>query len=74
LQCTVRSGVWNNEKIAAALMGAAYFVVPAFSQELLVYAETGTVDITFGDERITHSTTWNTVPNDPDRQLHTSKL
>lgn len=60
------------KRTAAALMIAAYFAVPAFSQELPVYAETGTIDITFGDERITHYTTWNTVPNDPDRQVHTA--
>ena len=60
------------KRTAAALMVAAYFAVPAFSQELPVYAETGTIDITFGDERITHYTTWNTVPNDPDRQVHTA--
>jgi len=60
------------KRTAAALMVAAYFAVPAFSQELPVYAETGIIDITFGDERITHYTTWNTVPNDPDRQVHTA--
>ncbi|PWL16214.1 hypothetical protein DKP76_18695 [Falsochrobactrum shanghaiense] len=53
-------------------MIAAYFAIPAFSQELPVYAETGTIDITFGDERITHYTTWNTVPNNPDREVHTA--
>lgn len=60
------------KRTAAALVIAAYFSVPAFSQELPVYAETGTIDITFGDERITHYTTWNTVPNDPDREVHTA--
>lgn len=60
------------KRTAAALMIAAYFAVPAFSQELPVYAETGTIDIAFGDERITHYTTWNTVPNDPDREVHTA--
>lgn len=46
--------------------------VPAFSQELPEYAEMGTIDITFGDERITHHTMLNTVPNDLDRQVRSA--
>lgn len=60
------------KKTAAALMIIIYFAAPAFAQEQPIYAETGTIEITFGDERITHYTTWNSVPNDPDREVHTA--
>lgn len=57
---------------AFALLIASYFAVPALAQEVPVYTETGRIEIIFGDQHITHYTTQNTVPNDPDRQVHTA--
>lgn len=47
-------------------------VTPGWAQEIPVYEETGTVNITLGDKQITHYTTWNTVPGDSERQVHTA--
>lgn len=52
------------------LSSAILLATPALAQGLPVYEETGVIEITFGDERMTHYTTWNTVPDDPDRQVH----
>ncbi len=55
---------------AAALLTAACLAAPALSQEMPEYVQTGTIDITFGDEQTTHYTTSNTVPGEPGRQVH----
>lgn len=54
------------------LSSAILLATPALAQGLPVYEETGVIEITFGEKRMTHYTTWNTVPGDPDRQVHTA--
>lgn len=46
--------------------------VPALSQGLPVYEQTGAIEIAFGNGRMTHYTTRNTVPDQPGRQIHSA--
>lgn len=59
-------------KCAIALVLAASVTAPGFSQEFPLYEETGTIAITIGDEQMLHYTTWNTVPGEPGREVHTA--
>lgn len=43
-----------------------------WAKDIPVYEETGTVNMTLADKQMTHYTTWNTVPGDPERQIHTA--
>lgn len=54
------------------LASAVLLTAPVLAQGVPSYEKTGTIEITFGDEQMTHYTTWNTVPNDAGRQVHTA--
>ena len=45
---------------------------PAWSNNIPVYEETGTVTITLGTEKMTHYTSWNNVPGSPGKEVHTA--
>lgn len=51
---------------------AILLAMPALAQEMPVYEETGTIEISFGNEGMTYYTTSNTVSADPGRQVHTA--
>lgn len=52
--------------VASCIAGAA------MAQGVPAYQETGVVTMTLGAEEVTHYTTWNTVPGDAARQVHTA--
>ncbi|MHA6732360.1 hypothetical protein [Devosia sp. A369] len=52
--------------VAGLLLG------PAAAQEMPVYEATGTVAFMLGADSHQHYTTWNTVPNEPGREIHTA--
>ena len=52
--------------IASCIAGSA------LANNIPAYEETGVITMTLGPTQMTHYTTWNTVPGDADRQIHTA--
>ncbi len=55
-----------------SLVVASFIVGTAMAQGVPAYQETGVITMTLGAEDVTHYTTWNTVPGDETRQVHTA--
>jgi|GEM_PF-2630859 len=52
--------------VASCIAGAA------MAQDVPAYQETGVITMALGAKEVTHYTTWNTVPGDATRQVHTA--
>lgn len=59
-------------KSTLALALATCLAMPGWSQDFPVYGETGTIAITFGGKDVIHYTTKNSVPGQPQQEVHTA--
>lgn len=50
----------------------AFVTTAVWAQKFPVYQSTGTIEMTMGNEKHSHHTTFNTVPNQPGREVHTA--
>ena len=60
------------KNLTFALVASSCIVGVAIAQGVPTYQETGVITMTLGAEEVTHYTTWNTVPGDATRQVHTA--
>lgn len=60
------------KNLTFGLVVASCIVGAAMAQGVPAYHETGVITMKVGAEEVTHYTTWNSVPGDETRQVHTA--
>lgn len=60
------------KRLIVGCMALTWAATAGWALELPVYQSTGTVEIMMGNEKQSHHTTANTVPNQPGREVHTA--
>ncbi|WP_417423486.1 hypothetical protein [Hoeflea sp.] len=60
------------KNLTFGLIVASSIASTAMAQGGPAYQETGVITMTLGAQEVTHYTTWNTVPGDATRQVHTA--
>lgn len=60
------------KNVTFGLVMASCIAGAAMAQSVPAYQETGVIMMTLGAEEVTHYTTWNTVPGNATRKMHTA--